>query len=101
MYGFGRQEKFMNGSSMEQTSVKQIPVSQEELAGMGSGDVAYIREMSPSDVEKFISDDLELEPGMKLWALVAADGTPIALTDSHDAALANAWEADLTALSLH
>ena len=32
----------------------------------------------------------ELQPGMQLFALHAADGTPIMLTDSREAAVANA-----------
>ena len=38
---------------------------------------------------------------MKLWALHSADGRPIMLTDSREAALANAVEADLTPLMVH
>jgi hypothetical protein len=36
-----------------------------------------------------------------LFALLAADGTPIMLTDSKDAAIANAWENELQTVSLH
>ncbi len=86
---------------MDHVHMTPLPMSQEELAGLGSGDVAYIRQMSPSDVASLIPDAPELDPGMTLWALIAADGTPIVVTDSHDAALANAWEADLRTLSLH
>jgi len=32
---------------------------------------------------------------------LSADGTPIIITDSRDAALANAWENDLETVSLH
>ena len=42
-----------------------------------------------------------MAPGMDLFALLAADGSPILLTDSHDAATANAWEHDLQTVSLH
>jgi hypothetical protein len=33
--------------------------------------------------------------------LLGADGSPILITDSKDAALANAWEHDLVTVSLH
>ena len=36
-----------------------------------------------------------------LFAVLAADGTPIALTDSRHAAIANAIENDLVPLSVH
>jgi hypothetical protein len=38
---------------------------------------------------------------MKLYALHAADGTPIMLTDSREAAIANAWSNELQAVSVH
>jgi hypothetical protein len=40
-------------------------------------------------------------PGLKLFALHAADGTPIMLTDSREAAIANAWSNELQAVSVH
>ena len=42
-----------------------------------------------------------LSPGMKLFALHAADGAPIMLTDSLEAAVANAWSHELQAVSVH
>jgi len=42
-----------------------------------------------------------LAPGTLLYALHAADGTPIMLTDSREAALANAWRQELETVSLH
>jgi len=42
-----------------------------------------------------------LKPGTKLWALFAANGQPILLTDARAGALAGALENDLTPVSLH
>ena len=42
-----------------------------------------------------------MQPGLKLFALLSASGTPILLTDSRDAAFANAWANDLETVSLH
>ena len=42
-----------------------------------------------------------LQPGLQLFALLAADGAPIMLADSKDAAVANAWENQLATVSLH
>jgi hypothetical protein len=38
---------------------------------------------------------------MTLFALLGADGSPIMLTDSKDAAITNAWENELETVSLH
>ena len=43
----------------------------------------------------------KIAPGLKLFALHAADGTPIMLTDSREAAIANAWSNELQAVSVH
>ena len=45
--------------------------------------------------------DPEIAPGLTLFALHAADGTPIMLTDSREAAVANAWSHELEAVSVH
>ncbi len=42
-----------------------------------------------------------LAPGSLLYALHAADGTPIMLTDSREAAIANAWSQELETVSVH
>ena len=39
--------------------------------------------------------------GIDLYAVLGADGTPLALTDSRNAAIANALENDLVPLSVH
>jgi hypothetical protein len=43
----------------------------------------------------------QIAPGLKLFSLHAADGTPIMLTDSREAAIANAWSQELEAVSVH
>ncbi len=43
----------------------------------------------------------KIEPGLQLFALLSASGEPIVLTDSRDAAVANAWAHDLETVSLH
>jgi hypothetical protein len=42
-----------------------------------------------------------MPPGQTLFALLAADGTPIMLTDSREAAIANAWSQELEMVSVH
>lgn len=68
---------------------------------LGDGKVAYIRRVSSDDVQSLFPGAPNLAPGLKLWALLSADGTPIMLTDSREAAMANAQEADLTTVSVH
>jgi hypothetical protein len=43
----------------------------------------------------------QIAPGVKLFALHTASGEPIMLTDSREAAVANAWSNELQAVSVH
>ena len=76
-------------------------VSTEALASLGEGHIAYVKQIRSEDVQKQFPQAPELAPGMQLYALHAADGTPIMLTDSREAAIANAWSNELQAVSVH
>ena len=43
----------------------------------------------------------EIAPQTRLWALFAANGQPILLSDERDRALAGAFENDLTPVAMH
>jgi hypothetical protein len=76
-------------------------VTPEQLARIGEGKVAYLRMMRSEDIRKAFPQAPELAPGLHLFALLSADGTPILLADSRAAALANAWEHELQTVSVH
>ena len=78
-----------------------ITITPEALAALGGGKLAYVKAMTSDDVKRIFPGAPELAPGLKLFALLAADGSPIMLTDSRDTALANAWEHDLATVSIH
>jgi hypothetical protein len=76
-------------------------MSREALAGLGGGKIAYIKAIRSEDVSTLFPQAPVLAPGMKLFSLHAADGTPIMVTDSREAALANASEHELETVSVH
>ena len=76
-------------------------VSPEALATLGEGHIAYVKQIRSEDVPGLFQQAPRIAPGLKLFALHAADGTPIMLTDSHEAAIANAWSHELQAVSVH
>lgn len=78
-----------------------IHISPEALAALGGGELAYVRTIRSEDVQRLFPQAPEIAPGLTLFTLHAADGTPIMLTDSREAALANASEHELTTVSLH
>ena len=76
-------------------------ISQEALAHLGDGRLAYVKTIKSEDVASLFPQAPQIEPGIELFALHGADGTPIMLTDTREAALANAWSQELEPVSLH
>jgi hypothetical protein len=88
----------MNKTETEET---RPLMSLKELALLGDGEVAYIKQLD-SDAAEQLFPTLDGAPeGIDLYAVLGADGTPIALTDSRGAAIANALENDLVPVSVH
>ena len=80
----------------------KIPaIDAADLATLGEGQVAYVRPMISDEVRQLFPQAPEMQPGLRLFALLSASGAPILLTDSRDAALANAWAHDLQTVSVH
>lgn len=78
-----------------------ITMSPKELALLGEGVVAYIKQVDFDAAERLFPALDDTPEGIDLFAVLGADGTPIALTDSRNAAIANAIENDLVPLSVH
>ena len=72
-----------------------------DLAALGEGQVAYVKPMQSDEVRRLFPQAPALDSGLQLFALLSANGTPILLTDSRDAAVANAWAHDLQTVSVH
>ena len=89
----------MNTNAMNQDAIHEI--SPEALQGLGGGKLAYVKTIRSEDVQKHFPQAPELAAGTLIYALHAADGTPIMLTDSREAAIANAWSNELEAVSVH
>jgi hypothetical protein len=90
-----------NEKTIEQDTTTNPVITQDALAHLGDGRLAYVKAIRSEDVAQLFPQAPEIEPGIKLFALHAADGTPIMLTDTREAALANAWSQELEAVSVH
>ncbi|VFU10853.1 conserved hypothetical protein [Methylocella tundrae] len=77
------------------------PLTNDQLASLGGGRVAYLKAMRSEEVNRLFPQAPAMQPGLKLFALLAADGSPIAVTQSRDAAVANAMEQELEMVSVH
>jgi hypothetical protein len=76
-------------------------MSELELAKLGGGEVAYIKVMTSDEVERMFPAVTDVPRGINFYALHAADGTPLALTDSRQAAVGHALGDELEIASLH
>ena len=79
----------------------KLNVTPAELAHIGEGVVAYLREIGSDELKGKFPGLPEIAPGTRLWALFAANGQPILLSDERDRALAGAFENDLTPVAIH
>ena len=77
------------------------PLSPAEFAVLGGGRIAYVKPMSSEEITALYPQAPEVEPGLRLFALLGADGMPILLTDSREAAVANAMSQELETVSVH
>ncbi|MDD7909806.1 MULTISPECIES: DUF1150 domain-containing protein [Pseudovibrio] len=76
-------------------------MAKDVLAELGTGKVAYVKKVTEADLHRmFPGAEIEGMDG-PVWALLSANGSPILLADSRDAAIANAMEQDLKTVSLH
>lgn len=76
-------------------------VKEFELEAWGEGEFAYIKHLSAKDVRELFPQLNGLPEGIDLFAVVSADGTPMALTESRTAALENLEENDLELVTVH
>ena len=73
----------------------------EQLAGLGGGVLGYVREIAAQDAKALLGDDIKVPGTARLFCLYNADGTPISISGSREAALGSAFEHDLTPASVN
>lgn len=77
------------------------PMSENEFAALGDGKIAYIKTLNPDEAQEMYPQLEGLPEGITIFAVHSADGTPLALTDTHFAAIENAKEQNLEPVSVH
>lgn len=76
-------------------------MSEDDFQKLGGGLVAYIKTMTTDEAERLFPAVEGLPKGISLYAVHAADGTPLALTDSMQAAIGHAMGDELEIASVH
>jgi hypothetical protein len=86
---------------MTDVSTSPRPLDATAFAALGEGQIAYVKPIASEAVKSIFPQAPDMQPGVTLFALLSASGSPILLTDSRDTALANAWAHDLQTVSLN
>ena len=76
-------------------------LTEEQLSQLGEGLISYVKPIRSEELGTMFPEAPDVQPGMQLFALLGASGKPLMLTDSRDAALANAMQNELHMVSLH
>ncbi len=86
----------------DDADLRIVPLmSENDFAKLGDGHVAYIRTMTSEEARRMFPAVEGLPQGINLFALHAADGTPLALTDTRSAAVGHAMGDELEIASIH
>ncbi len=83
---------------MNKTDLK---ISDDQLAHLGGGVLGYVREIESHEARKMLGGEVKLPTSVKLFCLYNADGTPISISHSKEAALGDASQHALIAASVH
>lgn len=78
-----------------------ISISPEQLQAIGSGFLAYVKAIAVEDAVRMLGQPIAAGPEGKLFALFGANGQPISISQSREAAIGNAMEHELVPASLH
>jgi hypothetical protein len=81
---------------------KQFPLmSPLAFAAYGANAVAYVRQMRSEEAELLYPQAPALIPGLTVFVLHAADGTPLSITDSFEQAARDAEGQALETMRVH
>lgn len=87
---------------METNVVKKtIEMTALDLARLGGGAVAYIREIENGEAARLLGQAPQLPANSRMFALYNADGSPVSISASREAAVGSAFEHELLPMSVH
>ena len=90
----------MSKSDKIDTDLK-FEMTREDLAALGRREVAYVRAIDVAQVKDMIGSDAVVPDEAQFYCLYLADGTPVTIAGSREAAAASAEEHDLMTISVH
>ena len=86
---------------MTRSRMRHPLMSPQAFAAFGQDAVGYVRQMRSEEVEVLYPQAPVLIPGLTVFVLHAADGTPLCITDSFEEATRDAHSNALETVSVH
>ena len=86
---------------MTRTARRHPLLSPEAFASLGESSIGYVRQMRSEEAKILYTQAPQLIPGLTVFVLHAADGTPLAITDSFAEATRDAAGHQIEAVSVH
>ena len=80
---------------------KTVELTPQDFALLGEGDLGYIKEIEVQEAQRLLGDQASVAPNSRLFCLYNADGTPVSISGSKEAALGSAFEHELMVMSVH
>ena len=80
---------------------KSADLTPQDLALLGEGALGYIREIEINEARRLLGGEASVSPESRLFCLYNADGTPVSISASKEAAMGRAYEHELMAMSVH
>jgi hypothetical protein len=77
------------------------PISDNELAHLGEGTIAYVRKITSDDLVSRFPGLPHIQPGLDLWAVFGASGQPMMVADEQAIAISAAVNRDLRPVSIN
>jgi hypothetical protein len=80
---------------------KLTALTPEQLAKLGGGVLGYVREIGVKDAKALLGAGVAVPPLSRLFALYNADGTPVSISGTREAAFGSAYEHALVPANVH
>lgn len=80
---------------------KALNISEQDLALLGGGALAYIREIEATEAKRLLGKETAMAANSRLFCLYNADGSPVSISGTREAAIGSAFEHELMPMSVH
>ena len=86
---------------MTRTARRHPLLSPDAFASLGESSIGYVRQMRSEEAKILYPQAPQLIPGLTVFVLHAADGTPLCITDSFEEATRDAQGSRLEPVRVH